>query len=127
MVFPQKRSLLSWNYVEPTLPYYTDGRITQSSYIWGFIKSLDILQVKRKNIKKLTHHLQETMLQDFIVKINTLARNHIKIFLKQAGFVNSQLNVKFFVHIKCHQESLLLPYYFLANTLCISWFYIFYF
>lgn len=63
------------------------------------------------------------MLQDLTVEIDTLARNHIKIFLKQTGFITSKLNVKFLIHIKCHQESLLLPDYFLANTLCFFWFY----
>lgn len=54
-------------------------------------------------------------------------KSHKKIFSKQTGFVNSQLNVKFLAHINCHQESLLLPDYFLANILCLLFLYVFFY
>lgn len=38
-------SIVSWNYY---CPYYKDGYIMQLRYTWGVIKSVDILQLKKK-------------------------------------------------------------------------------
>lgn len=52
-------------------------------------------------------------------KLTLLPEITLQIFSKQICSINSQLNMNFLVPIKCHQESLLLTDYFLANTLCL--------